>query len=118
MDNKLNEQLLQQSSGLFENGRTSPMRILRSPDCMTKSGGAIAEFKSGNEGNEWNDHLIPSESKGSVNNNDTLKPNTMHEIVNNRREHLNTEAQLMFVNSDREGLKVEDHFEEEGDEFD
>lgn len=33
-------------------------------------------------------------------NNNTLKPDTLHEIVNNRMEHLNMEAHLMHVNND------------------
>lgn len=107
MDNQLNEK-----------ARISPRNVLGSPECMTSSGGPIAEFKSGIEGNKWDGHLIQAETKGFVNNNDTLKPNTRHdEVVNNRQEILNMEAQRMFVNSDREGLKVENHFEE-GDEFD
>jgi hypothetical protein len=28
------------------------------------------------------------------------------------------EAQLKFVNSNNKGLKIENHFEDEGDEFD
>ncbi|TKY66705.1 Autophagy-related protein 18f [Spatholobus suberectus] len=117
VDNKLNEQILHQSSKLFEKGRISPRSFLGPTDCMTNSGGTVTEFKSGIQGNEWNDHLIPAETKSFVNNNNTLKPNTRQEIVNNRREHFNMDAQHVFVNSDRKCLKLENHCEEE-DEFD
>ncbi|OIW05967.1 hypothetical protein TanjilG_11654 [Lupinus angustifolius] len=118
VDNKLDEQMLHQSSGLFERGSSSPSSIFGSPEYMITSNGAIDEFKSGFEGNEWDDHLILAETKGFVNNNDTLKPKTIHEIVDNKIEHLNMEAQLMFVNSDNESLKMKNPFEEKGDESD
>ena len=38
-------------------------------------------------------------------------------IVNNR-ESLRMEAQLKFVNSNKEGLKMKNHFKDEGGEFD
>ncbi|KHN47845.1 Breast carcinoma-amplified sequence 3 like [Glycine soja] len=115
VNNKLNEQLLHQSS--FEKGRISPRGILGFPDCINNSGETIAEFKSGIEGNERGDSLIPAETKAFVNNNNTLKPNTWPEIVNNRRENLNMDVHQMFVNSDRKGLKLENHCKEKGDEF-
>lgn len=116
VNNKLNEQLLHQSS--FEKGRISPRGILGFPDCINNSGETIAEFKSGIEGNERGDSLIPAETKAFVNNNNTLKPNTWPEIANNRRENLNMNAHQIFVNSDRKGLKLENHCKEKGDEFD
>ncbi|CAJ1956804.1 unnamed protein product [Sphenostylis stenocarpa] len=76
--------------------------------CRT-GGDADSECRSGNAGTEWDNHVVPSETVSFVNNNDNFKPNTPHEIVNNRREHLNTEAQLMFVNSDRK-LENEESF--------
>ncbi|KAJ1441914.1 WD40-repeat-containing domain superfamily [Sesbania bispinosa] len=81
MDNKINEQLLHQCSKLSEKCRISPRSILGSPERMTNSDGPVAEFKTGIEGNEWDDHLILAETKGFVNNSDTLKPNTRNEIV-------------------------------------
>lgn len=117
VDYKLNEQFLHQNSKLCEKGRISPRNILGSPDCMTNSGGTLPGFKSGIQGNEWNDHLIPAETKGFVNNNNTLKPNTRQEIVNNRREHLNMDVQHVFIYSDRKGLKLENHCKEKGNEF-
>lgn len=51
------------------------------------------------EGTEWDNHVKRTETMDFVNNN-TLKPDTLHEIVNNRMEHLNMEAHLMHVNND------------------
>jgi len=101
MDSKTNEQLLHRSSRLAGNGRISPRTILESPESVTKAGDAVSEFRSGIEGTEWDNHLVASETLNFVNNNDTFRPNTQHEIVNNRMEHLNTGAHLMYVNSDR-----------------
>ena len=99
-DSKTNEQLSHQSSQLSGNGRISPGTVLGSPEYITDSGD-VDEFQSGIEGTEWDGHFALSDTMASVNNNDTLKPNTQHEIVNNIKEHLNMEAQLMYVNSDR-----------------
>ncbi|KOM49943.1 hypothetical protein LR48_Vigan08g077000 [Vigna angularis] len=116
VDNKLNEQVLHQNSKLFEKGRIPPSS--RFPGCMPNSGGNIAELKSGIEGNEWDYGLIPAEAEGLVNNNNTVKPDTRPETVNNRREHINMDVHHMFVNSDRKGLKLENHHDEKGEEFD
>ncbi|KAL2331571.1 hypothetical protein Fmac_019152 [Flemingia macrophylla] len=97
MDSKANEQVMHRSFRTAENGRI----LHRSPDCVTNADDAVTEFKSGIEGTGWDNHGVTSETVAFVNNNDTLNPNTQHEIVNNRREHLNTGAHLMFVNSDR-----------------
>ncbi|KAG4384485.1 hypothetical protein GLYMA_13G287000v4 [Glycine max] len=80
--------------------RISPRTILESPECVTNAGDAVSEFRSGIEGTEWDNHVVPSETVNFVNNNDTFRQNTQHEIVNNRMEHLNTGAHLMYVNSD------------------
>ncbi|KAL2327965.1 hypothetical protein Fmac_021392 [Flemingia macrophylla] len=114
---KKNEQLLNQSSNLFERGRISPRSFLGSPDCMTTSDGTVTEFKSGIQGIESNNHLISAETKGFVNKNNTLKPNTRPEIGNNRIEHFNMDDQHLFVNGDSKGLNPKNHCEE-GDEFD
>lgn len=108
---KINEQVLHHSSQVSGNGRISP---------RTNSGSDVTEFKSEVEGTEWDNHVMPSETMGFVNNNnDTLKPSTQHEIVNNTREHLNMEPQLMPVNSDTTRPENEEnHFEENEDEFD
>lgn len=60
---------------------------------------------------------MPVDTKGFVNNSVSPKTKTRHEIVNNS-ESLRVEAQLKFVNSKIEGLRMENHFEDEGDEFD
>ncbi|XP_027928129.1 autophagy-related protein 18f [Vigna unguiculata] len=92
MDSKNDDQLLHNSLQASGNGRISS----RSGD-----GDAVSELRNGIEGTDLDNHVVPSETESFVNNNDTFKPNTQHEIVNNRREHLDTEAQLMIVNSDR-----------------
>lgn len=55
---------------------------------------------------------MPVETKGFVSNNDSPKTKTQFEIVYNR-ERLRMEAQLKFVNINKEGLKMENHFEDE-----
>jgi len=90
VDSKKDEQVSHHSLRPSGNGRTD-------------DGDALSEFT------EWDNHVMPSGTVSFVNNNDTIKPNTQHEIVNNRRERLNTEAQLMFVNSDRK-LENEESF--------
>ena len=75
---------------------------------MTDGGAPVVEFHNGIE---------ETESDGFVYNNDSPKTKARLEIVNNR-ESLKMEAQLKFVNSNRAGLKMENHFEDEGCEFD
>ncbi|ESW04971.1 hypothetical protein PHAVU_011G140900 [Phaseolus vulgaris] len=116
VENKLNAPFLHQNSKLFEKGRISPGS--RSPGCMTNSGGNIAEFNGGFEGNEWDEGSIPAEAEGLVNNNNTLKPDTRPETVNNRRGHIEMDVHHMFVNSDRKGLKLENPHEEKEGDFD
>jgi hypothetical protein len=118
MDSKINGQVLHHGSEPYGNGRISPRSISASLEGMNNSDGEVTEHKSQLEDTEWDNHVMPSETIGFVNNNDTLKPNTQqHEIVNNRREHLNTGAQLMHVNSDKRP-EDEHHFEENEDESD
>ncbi|OIW03164.1 hypothetical protein TanjilG_11801 [Lupinus angustifolius] len=118
IDGKINEQLSRQNSQLFGNGRISPRTNFGYSQSMTNSGGAVTEVNNGiEEGTEWHNHLVPSTMMGYVNNNHTLKPSTQHEIVNNRMEHLNMEAQLISVNSDRRPESEESYFEEKRDEF-
>ena len=45
------------------------------------------------------------------------KNKDLREIVINRKS-LRMEAQLKFVNSNKEGMKIENHFKDEGGEFD
>ena len=118
IDSKKNEHVWNCGSELSGNGRITPRSISsRSPECMTNSDGEVTEPKSQIEGTEWDNHVMPSETIGFVNNNDNLKSNAQHEIVNNRREHLNMEAQLMLVNSDNRP-ENEQHFKENEDAFD
>ena len=60
---------------------------------------------------------MPVETKGIVNNNDSPKRKTWHEIVNNR-ESLGMVAQLNFVNTNKEGQKMKNHFEGNAGELD
>jgi hypothetical protein len=60
---------------------------------------------------------MPVETRGVVNSNGSPKTNSRLEVVNNR-ESSRTEAQLKFVNNNNEGLKMENQFENEEDEFD
>ncbi|MED6219840.1 hypothetical protein PIB30_039401 [Stylosanthes scabra] len=109
MDNKTNEQLSRQTSSLSSNsnGRMSSSAVLGSPEDITDSVGDVAEFKSETEGTEWDAHFALPEMAAFVNSNDTDKPNTQHENVNNIKEHLNMEAQLMYVNSNTRPLNEE-----------
>ena len=109
LDGKISEQLLTKSSRVYQNGRIAPTSISNSLD------NAVLNTDIG--GTELHENLVPAETKGFVNNNDSPRPNNRLECVNNR-EHLNMEAQLMFVNNDKEGLKMENHLEDKGDEFD
>ncbi|KAK7324650.1 hypothetical protein VNO77_28379 [Canavalia gladiata] len=82
VDNKTNEQLLHHSSRPSGNGRISPRIILGSPESVTNAGDAVTEFKSGIEETDWDNHVVPpAETAGFVHNNDTLKPNSLHEIA-------------------------------------
>ncbi|GMY31491.1 autophagy-related protein 18f-like isoform X1 [Fagus crenata] len=63
------------------------------------------------------DYLQTSKIQQTRFTNDSPKTKSRVEIVNNR-ESLRMEAQLKFVNSNKEGLKMENHFEDEGGEFD
>ncbi|KAF7833879.1 autophagy-related protein 18f-like [Senna tora] len=109
LDSKVNEQQMHQNSRNFENGHLS----------HTSNSDAITGFNNSIKGTDWNNHLVSAQSNGFVhkNDNDSLKANTHHEFVNTT-EHLNMEAQLMLVNSDKEGMKTENHLEENGYESD
>ncbi|VVA28203.1 PREDICTED: autophagy-related [Prunus dulcis] len=105
-------------SGISENGRLSCRSSSGSLDTMTDSGAGVAELSNGTEETEWGGSQTPIESKRFVNNNDSQKTKTQLEIVNNRERTLKTEAQLKFVNSNIEGMGMENLFREEGDELD
>ncbi|BBH01913.1 homolog of yeast autophagy 18 F [Prunus dulcis] len=100
-------------SGISENGRLSCRSSSGSLDTMTDSGAGVAELSNGTEETEWGGSQTPIESKRFVNNNDSQKTKTQLEIVNNRERTLKTEAQLKFVNSNIEGMGMENLFREE-----
>ncbi|TXG67375.1 hypothetical protein EZV62_008650 [Acer yangbiense] len=112
-----NGQLLHKRSGMSENGNLSRRSSSGSLDSVTDSGASMAELSSGIEEIGFNVPRMPIETKGFVNNSYSPKSKTRLETVNNS-ESLRTEAQLKFVNNNIEGQKVENHFEDEGGEFD
>ncbi|XVF04001.1 hypothetical protein REPUB_Repub05bG0042700 [Reevesia pubescens] len=117
VDSNSNGRPLHQRSGLSENGRLSRRSSSGSLDSVTENGAAVSELHNGIEETSLNGPQMPIGTKGFVNNSDSPKTNTRLEIVNNR-ESLRMEAQLKFVNNNSEGLKIENHFEDEDDEFD
>ncbi|GLT77497.1 hypothetical protein SLA2020_490740 [Shorea laevis] len=112
-----NGRLPHQRSGLSEIGQLSYRSSSGSLDSMVENGAAVSELRNGIEETGSDSPLMPIEPKGHVNINDSPKAKTQLEIVNNR-ERLQKEAQLKFVNNNNKGLKMENHFEDEGDEFD
>ncbi|KAH8518447.1 hypothetical protein Peur_037541 [Populus x canadensis] len=117
LDSNSNGSLQHQSSGLSENGRLSCRSSSGSLDSMAENGAAVAELRNGIEETGWNGSRMPVETRGFVDSNGSPKTNTRLEVVNSR-ESSRMEAQLKFVNSNNKGLKIENHFEDEGDEFD
>ncbi|XP_031265449.1 autophagy-related protein 18f [Pistacia vera] len=117
VDNNTNGRLLHQRSGLSEYGRLSCKSSSGSLEPVTDSGASVPDYNSDAGENGWDGPRMPVEKQGYVNNSDSLKTNMQLGIVNNT-ESLRMESQLKFVNNNIEGLKMENHFEEEGDEFD
>lgn len=117
LEYNLNGQLQQQRSGLLGNGRFSRRSSSGSLDSVTDSGAPLAEFHNGIKETESDGPRMPVETNNVVNNNDSPKTKTRLEIVNNR-ESFKVEAQLKLVNSDKESLKMENRFKDEGVEFD
>lgn len=116
-DSNVNGCLQHHKSGLSENGRVLRKSSSGSLDSMNGSGAVVAELHNGVEENGWHGPRMAVGTREFVNSNDSPKTNTRLEIVNNR-ESLKMEAPLKFVNNNNEGLKMENHFEDEGDEFD
>ncbi|KAL9441465.1 hypothetical protein AB3S75_020039 [Citrus x aurantiifolia] len=112
-----NERLLHQRSGLSENGLLSRRSSSGSLDSVTENGALAAKPNIGIEETSLDCPQMLVDTKGFVNNSVSPKTKTRHEIVNNS-ESLRVEAQLKFVNSKIEGPRMENHFEDEGDEFD
>lgn len=121
LDKNTSAQLLCQRSGPSENGRFScRSSSAGSLDYMIDGGTAVAPEHRNciEEETGWDSLPIPTETtKGFVNNNASPKTKTQLEIVNNR-EGIKDDGQLKFVNSNREGLTMENHFEDGEDEFD
>ena len=57
------------------------------------------------------------ETKGIVNNNDSPIRKTWHEIIDTRKS-VRMEAQLNFVNTNKEGQKMNNHFKDDAGELD
>ncbi|XVF34089.1 hypothetical protein REPUB_Repub18cG0027200 [Reevesia pubescens] len=117
VDSNSNGRLLHQRSGLSENGWLSHRSSSGSLDYMTENDAAFAELHNGIKETSLNGPQMPIGTKGFVNNSDSPKIKNQLEIVNNR-ESSRMEAQLKLVYNNSEGLKVENRFEDEGDEFD
>lgn len=108
---------MHQRSGLSEKGRHSCISSSVSLESVTDSVASVPDHSSDTGENGCDGPQMPVETKGYVNNSDSLKTKKRHDIVNNS-ESLRSEAQLKFVNNNIESLKMENHFEDEGDEFD
>ncbi|XVF70525.1 hypothetical protein PTKIN_Ptkin11bG0168600 [Pterospermum kingtungense] len=117
VDSNSNGRLLHQRSGLSENGQLSCRSSTGSLDSLTENFEAVAELHNGIKETGFNGNQVPIGTKGFVNNSDSPKTKTRLEIVNNR-ESLRMEAQLKSVNNYGESLKMENHFEDDDDEFD
>ena len=117
MDNNINGQFLHQRSGGSENGRLSCRSSSGSLNCLTDCGVASANLCNGIDKTRCEGPQTPVETKHFVNNYASTKTTTQLETVNNR-ESLRKEPQLKFVNNNIEGLKMENHFEDEGAEID
>lgn len=108
---------MHQRSGLSEKGRHSCISSSVSLESVTDSVASVPDLSSDTGENGCDGPQMPVETKGNVNNSDMFKINMRLGTVNNS-ESLRMEAQLKFVNNSIEGLKMENHFEDEGDEFD
>ncbi|GAB4849612.1 hypothetical protein Ancab_004406 [Ancistrocladus abbreviatus] len=118
MDDKFGPQLMQQVSGSHQSGRFSYRGSSCSLDSITECGDAVGKFHHSTE--EVDDHLKTSDTvKGSVNSEGGPRTMSRLDIVNNTDiQHLEMEAQLKVVSSFNKALKMENQFEDEGDEFD
>ncbi|XP_057464456.1 autophagy-related protein 18f-like isoform X2 [Actinidia eriantha] len=118
LNSSSDKRLLHQTSGPSEDGGFPCRSSSGSLDSMTDGGAAVAELHGRIEETSWDGIPMPKETtKGFVNNNDYPKSNTRLEIVNNR-DSSTREAHAKFVNNNIEGPKMENQFEDEGDEFD
>lgn len=105
-----NGRVQHQPSALSERGSFSCRSSLKG------SGFAVAQQDSIEETALYG-LMMPKESKDFVNSNVSMNPETRPETVN-KREGMNLEDPLENVNSNKEGLRMENNFEDEGDELD
>ncbi|PON61475.1 Breast carcinoma amplified sequence [Parasponia andersonii] len=117
LDNNINGRHLHQRSGVSENGRLSLRGSSASLDSLTGNGAAATDVHNGIEETRFDGLQMPIDTKRFVNTNDSSKTTTQLETVNSI-ESLRMEAQLKFVNTNIEGLKVGNHFEDDTDEVD
>lgn len=117
LDSNVSGQLQHQRSGLSANGRFSCGSSSGSLNSMTDSGALPAESQNEVEETESDGPRMPVDNKGFVNTDESPKTKTRLEIVNSK-ESLTMDAQLKFVYSNKEGLKMENHSEDEVGEFD
>ncbi|XP_062077818.1 autophagy-related protein 18f [Humulus lupulus] len=117
IDNNINGRHLRQRSGASENGSLSHRSSSVSLDSLTDSGAVAVDLHNGIEETRCDGLQAPIGTERFVNTNDISKTTTQLETVNNR-ESLRMEAQLKFVNNNIEGLKMENHFDDDCDEVD
>ncbi|XP_059662533.1 autophagy-related protein 18f isoform X2 [Cornus florida] len=114
LDSNNHGQLLHQRS---ENGGLLCKNGSDYLDYISNGGRTVAEHHNGIIGTGWDGLQMPTDTtKGFVYNSNCPKSNIRPELVNNREN--STEAQFKYVNNNREGLKMENQFEDQGDEFD
>lgn len=101
---------------MFENGRISCKSSSGSLDSLTDCGAASTDLYNGVDKMRRYGLETPADTMHFVNTYDSSKTTTQLETVNDR-ESLRKEPQLKFVNNNIEGLKMENHFEDE-DEID
>lgn len=100
---------------MSENGQLLHQNSSSSLDSMTEAAAETPHHDIEETGSDSS--LMSTESKGYVNTSDSYRAKSQQEIVNNK-ESLQREAQLQFVNSNNQGLKMENHFEDEENEID
>ncbi|GAB2277857.1 hypothetical protein Dimus_012559 [Dionaea muscipula] len=119
VNSNFSPQLQHQMSGMSQNGGLSRRSSSCSIDSLTECGAPVGGLRHGTE--EAMDGVLQTvdTSEGSVNS--LHGPKTMpklESVYNRDRERLAVEAQLRVVNNNNGALRSEDHFEDEGDEFD
>ncbi|KAF4395901.1 hypothetical protein G4B88_028071 [Cannabis sativa] len=117
IDNNTNGRHLYQKSGVSENGSLSHRSSSASLDSLADGGAVAADLHNGIEETRCDGLQAPVATERFVNTNDISKTTTQLETVNNK-ESLRMEAQLKYVNNNIEGLKMENHFDDDCDEVD